>query len=100
SPLDVRISPFDLQDRVEGAMKTCGPFADPAPARSSAYRGSMSATSYAVTLDSRFAQRLPKLATPWPGANYPHLTLLLLHDQLASELGLDTDFLHTPAGAG
>src|SRR5690625_441542 len=60
----------------------------------------MSATSYAVTLDSRFAQRLPKLATPWTSPNYPDLKPLLLNDQLARELGLDADFLHTPAGAG
>lgn len=58
----------------------------------------MFATSHAVKLESRFAQRLPKLATPWSGPNYPDLEPVLLNDQLGSELGLETEFLHSPAG--
>ena len=54
----------------------------------------------AVTLDDRFARDLPELALPWRAAEAPEPELLTLNEPLAAELGLDADWLRSPAGLG
>ncbi len=51
-----------------------------------------------VTLDHRFADRLPELALPWQAAQAPGPQLLVLNEPLATDLGLDPDWLRTDEG--
>ncbi|WP_204163843.1 protein adenylyltransferase SelO [Nocardioides solisilvae] len=51
-----------------------------------------------VTLASTFAHTLPELSVPWEAASAPDRHLLVLNDALATELGLDPDWLRSPAG--
>ncbi|MET0967330.1 MAG: protein adenylyltransferase SelO [Nakamurella sp.] len=51
-----------------------------------------------VNLDHRFAGELAELAVPWQAAEAPAPTLLVLNTQLATELGLDADWLRSPDG--
>ncbi|AKS34981.1 protein adenylyltransferase SelO [Mycolicibacterium goodii] len=61
----------------------------------------MSVTSdAAVTLDNRFARELPELAIPWQAEPAPEPRLLVLNEALATELGLDADWLGSPDGMG
>ena len=53
-----------------------------------------------VTLTSRFADELGDLALPWTAADVPDPRLLLLNESLADELGLEVDWLRSPAGLG
>ncbi len=54
----------------------------------------------AVTLGDRFARELPEMAVPWQAADVPDPRLLVLDEELATELGLDPDALRSPAGVG
>jgi uncharacterized protein YdiU (UPF0061 family) len=51
-----------------------------------------------VRLDDRFARELPELAVPWEAAAAPRPRLLALDEHLATELGLDADWLRTEDG--
>ena len=53
-----------------------------------------------VVLDSRFARELPELAVGWKAAAAPEPHLLALNEPLAAELGLDAEWLRSPAGLG
>ncbi|SFB41776.1 Uncharacterized conserved protein YdiU, UPF0061 family [Nocardioides alpinus] len=53
-----------------------------------------------MTLDHRFARDLPELAVAWQAEDTPAPALLALNDSLAVELGLDPDWLRSPAGIG
>ena len=57
-------------------------------------------TTSTVSLGSRFATEFPELAIGWQAETPPRPTLLLLNEPLAHELGLDADWLRTPAGIG
>ncbi len=50
-------------------------------------------------LTHRFADELPELCTPWPGAEVPDPQVVLVDDQLAKELGLDPTDLRTADAA-
>ncbi|WP_299558035.1 YdiU family protein [uncultured Mycolicibacterium sp.] len=49
-------------------------------------------------LGDRFARELPELAVPWRAEPVPAPRLLLLNTTLATELGLDPDWLAAPDG--
>ena len=51
-----------------------------------------------VRLDDRFARELPELAVAWQAAEAPAPRLLALNAPLASELGLDPDWLRSEDG--
>jgi uncharacterized protein YdiU (UPF0061 family) len=51
-----------------------------------------------VTLDNRFARELPQMAVAWRADEVPDPRLLVLNERLATDLGLDPDFLHTADG--
>ncbi|MCA2219157.1 protein adenylyltransferase SelO [Jidongwangia harbinensis] len=53
-----------------------------------------------VTLDHRFARDLPEMAVPWAAEEAPDPRLLVLDEPLAAELGLDPEWLRSPAGVG
>ena len=53
-----------------------------------------------VSLGNRFARELPELAVPWQADDAPEPRLLALNEPLAAELGLDADWLRSPAGLG
>ncbi|MGV0626953.1 protein adenylyltransferase SelO [Mycolicibacter minnesotensis] len=53
-------------------------------------------TSPVLTAD--FARALPELAKSWQAAAPPDPQLLVLNEDLAAELGLDPEWLRTPAG--
>ena len=46
-----------------------------------------------LVLDGRFASELPELALPWQAVDTPEPRLLALNEPLATELGLDPDWL-------
>jgi uncharacterized protein YdiU (UPF0061 family) len=50
------------------------------------------------SFDSRFARELPEMAVPWKGADFPDPRVLVLDDDLATELGFDPEWLRSPAG--
>ena len=56
------------------------------------------APTAAITLDSRFARELPELALAWRAEEPPDPRLLVLNEPLAVELGLDPEWLRSPAG--
>src|SRR5690606_11832129 len=58
----------------------------------------MSAPTPAFALTSACAHALPELSLTWQASAFLHPRLLMLNEQLASELGLDTDWLRTEAG--
>jgi uncharacterized protein YdiU (UPF0061 family) len=59
----------------------------------------MSATTAAgLQLDGHFARALPELAVPWRGEAASDPRLLVLNEQLATELGLDPHHLRSPYG--
>lgn len=51
-------------------------------------------------LTADFARELPELAVPWQAASPPEPRLLVLNEALATELGLDPDWLRGPDGIG
>ncbi|CAN7500838.1 protein adenylyltransferase SelO [Mycolicibacterium frederiksbergense] len=57
-------------------------------------------TTSTLVLGNRFATEFPELAISWQAQNPPQPTLLLLNEPLARELGLDPDWLRSPAGIG
>lgn len=57
-------------------------------------------TASTLSLGNRFATEFPELAISWQAQDPPEPTLLLLNEPLARELGLDPDWLRTPAGIG
>lgn len=50
------------------------------------------------TIEHRFADELPELAVDWQAQPTPEPRLLALDEGLASEMGLDADWLRSPAG--
>lgn len=57
-------------------------------------------TTSTLSLGNRFATEFPELAISWQAQNPPQPSLLLLNEPLAHELGLDPDWLRSPAGIG
>ena len=51
-----------------------------------------------VALDDLFARELPELAVRWQAEAAPEPRLLILNEPLASQLGLDADWLRGPEG--
>jgi serine/tyrosine/threonine adenylyltransferase len=51
-----------------------------------------------VELDHSYARDLPQLSVPWTAASGSTPALLMLNDELATELGLDVGALREPAG--
>jgi uncharacterized protein YdiU (UPF0061 family) len=51
-----------------------------------------------VTFDGRFAREFKEMAIPWRAEEAPDPGLLVLNQHLATELGLDPDFLRSPEG--
>ena len=60
----------------------------------------MSVTTSEIILDNRFATGLSELAVPWRAEKVPEPRLLVLDEQLATELGLDPTWLRSPDGLG
>ena len=59
----------------------------------------MSVSSTAtVPLEATFARDLPELAVPWQAEAAPDARLLVLNDILATQLGVDADWLRSPDG--
>ena len=58
---------------------------------------SVSAT---VSLGNRYATELADLALPWQADQVPEPRVLVVNDALATDLGLDPDWLRTDAGIG
>lgn len=56
------------------------------------------APDISIALQDRFARELPELAVPWQAETPPDPQLLVLNEPLATELGLDPDWLRTPNG--
>src|SRR6201991_4305838 len=54
----------------------------------------------AVVLDNRFASELPELAVRWQAEATPNPRLLVLNEPLATELGLNPDWLRRPDWLG
>jgi uncharacterized protein YdiU (UPF0061 family) len=52
----------------------------------------------AVVLQDRFFRELPEMAVRWQAETAPDLRLLVLNEQLAGELGLDSSWLRSPDG--
>jgi uncharacterized protein YdiU (UPF0061 family) len=53
-----------------------------------------------ITLDDRFATELSELAVPWQAVKVTEPRLLVLDEQLATELALDPTWLRGPDGLG
>jgi serine/tyrosine/threonine adenylyltransferase len=51
-----------------------------------------------VVLQDRFARELPEMAVPWQAAEAPDPRLLVLNERLATDLGLDPDWLRSDEG--
>ena len=51
-----------------------------------------------VVLQDRFFRELSELAVPWKAQALPDARLLVLNESLSAELGLDVDWLRSPAG--
>ena len=49
-------------------------------------------------LSSSFAQRFPELGTAWQAADAPEPTEVVINNDLAEQLGIDPDWLHSPEG--
>src|SRR5690242_13998724 len=56
------------------------------------------ATGSLFTFDDAVARELPELCVPWRGNTVPERRLLARNEDLACELGVDTDALRAPAG--
>lgn len=53
-----------------------------------------------VRLEQTYAEAVPALSTPWRAAAAPAPRLVALNEPLAAELGLDVEWLRSPAGVG
>ena len=53
-----------------------------------------------VNLQDRFANELPEMAVRWQAEKFPDPALLVLNESLATELGVDPDWLRSPDGMG
>ncbi len=51
-----------------------------------------------IELDHRFADDLPDLAVDWDASPVPAAALIVLNETLALELGIDAEWLRSPAG--
>ena len=51
-----------------------------------------------LDFDHSYARELPRLCEPWTAASVPAPALLMLNEELATELGADAEALRTPAG--
>ena len=51
-----------------------------------------------IALEDRFARELPEMAVSWQADAPPAPQLLVLNESLATELGLDADWLRSPQG--
>ncbi|MCU1603246.1 MAG: uncharacterized protein JWO22_3955 [Frankiales bacterium] len=60
---------------------------------------SITSSPMSLALDDRFARDLPELAVASQATPVDDPQLLILNEPLAAELGLDVDWLRTPAGA-
>ena len=49
-------------------------------------------------LSAHFAEQLPELSVPWQPETTPAPRLVVLNEELATDLGLDPQWLRTPAG--
>ncbi|MFV0460020.1 MAG: protein adenylyltransferase SelO [Actinomycetales bacterium] len=56
--------------------------------------------SAAPTLDQSYARTVPQLSMRWGARDFAQPALLVLNDALAMELGLDPEWLRSPAGVG
>lgn len=56
------------------------------------------ASDAVVVLDNRFSRELPEMAVSWQASAPPEPRLLVLNEQLANDLGLDTAWLGTSEG--
>ncbi|MDF2825261.1 MAG: hypothetical protein K0R68_2669, partial [Mycobacterium sp.] len=54
----------------------------------------------AVHLDDRFARELPEMAVSWQAEPAPDPRLLVLNEALATDLGLDAEWLRSAEGLG
>jgi serine/tyrosine/threonine adenylyltransferase len=66
--------------------------------RGGADHGVSVAPAATVSFDDRFARELPEMAVSWQADEAPDPRLLVLNDELATELGLDPASLRTPEG--
>ncbi|WP_309123643.1 protein adenylyltransferase SelO family protein [Arthrobacter sp.] len=55
-------------------------------------------TASTITLDNHFARHLPEMGMPWQAAELLEPQLLVLNEQLASDLGLDAAVLRSSEG--
>ena len=60
--------------------------------------GVSTAPDTTVALDDRFARELPELAVRWQAETAPDPQLLVLNEPLASQLGLDPQWLRSSEG--
>ena len=51
-----------------------------------------------TSFESRFARELPEMAVPWKGADFPDPSVLVLDDDLATDLGFDAAWLRSADG--
>jgi serine/tyrosine/threonine adenylyltransferase len=51
-----------------------------------------------LAFDHSYARELPRLSEPWTAASVPAPALLMLNEELATELGADAEALREPAG--
>ena len=51
-----------------------------------------------IALEDRFARELPEMAVSWQADAPPAPQLLMFHESLATDLGLDADWLRSPQG--
>jgi serine/tyrosine/threonine adenylyltransferase len=56
------------------------------------------ATRSLLDFDHSYARELPRLSEPWTAASVPAPTLLVLNEELATDLGVDAEELRKPAG--
>lgn len=52
----------------------------------------------AVTLRAEYAEQFPELCVPWHASVFPNPQLVALNEELATELGLDLEWLHSDKG--
>lgn len=70
------------------------------PRRPRIVEGVVHAHSPVLSLGSRFADELPELAVPWRADDVPDSRLLVLNEALATDLGLDPEWLRSEEGLG
>lgn len=74
-------------------------FRNPSPADAPNERRPHDGAAGSPTLEYNFAHQLPELTAPYePAAPLPGARILVLNEPLAAELGLNADWLRSPAG--